>query len=555
MIPTMPRPSPAAPLLRRTSLRPRPRLARLLAPALAWLSTALAPLPTRAGPPSPSPAFESLAATFRREMDNDKPEARLRAMQRAAGAKEPAVVDLLMSGVARELVRRAAAAKAQTETEAALEAALNEITKLNATSPRTGEQIEAYNKRMAKLEAKRDEANARLRELAVDQTEGRGVLDAGVRGIAAVLDALPATLATPAFERVTAAWAGPKSPPDDRVRWVDVASAVKQHPFSARLHDLVVDEAADPRVRVAALEGSIAREEPTALQDAIACLGSGAWNLVAAAVDGLARMHRREAIEPLIELLGRKDAGRTRADAQRALRSLTGQGHGPYRQPWHDWWEGEKARFQMPPKPTAPPAVATPEKGVTFYGVTTPSDKILFILDVSGSMLEPAHPDAAGARADLKRIDLARKELAAAIDLLDESKRFNVILFSHRVVRWQLSPVEGDRSAADKAKRFALDTEAAGGTNIHDALETAFKAANTAADGKSYLAAYDTFFFMTDGTPTAGKLQKPDEILAAVREWNRTAKVVIHCVGVGDAADADFLGRLAAENGGVFVKR
>ena len=68
-------------------------------------------------------------------------------------------------------------------------------------------------------------------------------------------------------------------------------------------------------------------------------------------------------------------------------------------------------------------------------------------------------------------------------------------------------------------------------------------------------AAYDTFFFMTDGTPTAGKLQKPDEILAAVREWNRTAKVVIHCVGVGDAADADFLGRLAAENGGVFVKR
>ncbi len=542
----MPRPSPAAPSL---------RALRVLALALACLAAAAGSGPVLAGPPPSSPAFDALAATFKREMESDKPEARLRAMQRAAGARDPAVVDLLMSGVARELVRRAATAKAQTETEAALEAALNEITKLNATSPRTGEQIEAYNKRMAKLEAKRDESNARLRDLAVDQTEGRGVLDAGVRGIAAVLDALPASLATPAFDRVTAAWATPKSPPDDRVRWVDVASAVKQHPFSARLHDVVIDEAADPRVRIAALEGSIARGEPTALLDAISCLASPAWNLVATAVDGLARMHKREGIEPLIGLLGRKDAGRLRQDAQRALRSLTGQGHGPYQQPWHDWWESEKARFEMPPAPAAPGAAAEPQKGVTFYGVTTPSDKILFILDVSGSMNEPAHPDAAGARADVKRIDLARKELAAAIDLLDESKKFNVILFSHRVVRWQLAAVEGDRSSADKAKRFALETEAAGGTNIHDALEAAFKAANSAADGKSYLAAFDTFFFMTDGTPTAGKLQKPAEILAAVREWNRTAKIVIHCVGVGDAADADFLGTLAQENGGVFVKR
>ena len=550
MIPPMPRPSPAAPLL-----RPPLLLLRAVTLALAVLAGATSATPALAGPPSPSPAFEALAATFKREMDSDKPEARLRAMQRAAGSKEPAAVDLLMSGVARELVRRAAAAKAQTETAAALETSLSEITRLNATSPRTGDQIEAYNKKMTKLEGKRDEANARLRELAVDQTEGRGVLDAGVRGIAAVLDALPPALATPAFERVTAAWAGPKSPPDDRVRWVDVTSAVRQHPFSARLHDVVIDEAADPRVRIAALEGAVARGEPTALVDAIGCLSSTAWNLVATAVEGLARLHKQEAIEPLIALLGRKDAARLRLDAQRALRSLTGQAHGPYQQPWHDWWESEKARFQMPPAAVAPPQAGEAQKGVTFYGITTPSDKILFILDVSGSMLEPAHPDAAGARADVKRIDLARKELSAAIDLLDESKRFNVILFSHRVVRWQLAPVEGERSSADKAKRFAVETEAAGGTNIHDALEMAFKAANTAADGKSYLAAYDTFFFMTDGTPTAGKLQKPDEILAAVREWNRTAKVVIHCVGVGDAADADFLGKLAAENGGVFVKR
>ena len=65
----------------------------------------------------------------------------------------------------------------------------------------------------------------------------------------------------------------------------------------------------------------------------------------------------------------------------------------------------------------------------------------------------------------------------------------------------------------------------------------------------------DTIYFMTDGTPTVGKLKKPEEILAAVREWNRTAHITIHAIGVGAECDAAFLKALADENGGVFVKR
>jgi hypothetical protein len=53
----------------------------------------------------------------------------------------------------------------------------------------------------------------------------------------------------------------------------------------------------------------------------------------------------------------------------------------------------------------------------------------------------------------------------------------------------------------------------------------------------------------------AGKLVKPDDILRVVREWNRTAKITIHCIAVGDACDVDFLKKLAAENYGDFVKR
>ncbi|HVG94950.1 MAG TPA: vWA domain-containing protein, partial [Planctomycetota bacterium] len=61
--------------------------------------------------------------------------------------------------------------------------------------------------------------------------------------------------------------------------------------------------------------------------------------------------------------------------------------------------------------------------------------------------------------------------------------------------------------------------------------------------------------FMTDGTPTAGKVLKRDDILAAVRGWNRTAKITIHSIAVGDACDVEFLKKLADENRGDFVKR
>ncbi len=101
----------------------------------------------------------------------------------------------------------------------------------------------------------------------------------------------------------------------------------------------------------------------------------------------------REAIDPLIAMLGRDDLGRLREDAHRALRSLTGQPHGPYQQPWKDWWADAKAGFTMPPTPADAMTLSAPDKGVTFYGITTFSDRIVFVLDVSGSMLDPARAE------------------------------------------------------------------------------------------------------------------------------------------------------------------
>ena len=92
------------------------------------------------------------------------------------------------------------------------------------------------------------------------------------------------------------------------------------------------------------------------------------------------------------------------------------------------------------------------------------------------------------------------------------------------------------------------------GTNTWEALRVALRDEDV-----------DTIFFLSDGTPTVGKVVDQDEILAEVRELNRWRRVRIHTVALlkgeapasmgaeeNPAASASFMRRLAEENGGDF---
>jgi hypothetical protein len=508
-----------------------------------------------ARPAAAADPFDGLAKTFRDEVATDKAETRLHAFQMVAASKDPRAVDLVIEGVAKEAARRDDLAKAQEKWALELEKVLGDIEKGNASSPQGPREIEAFNKRMKKLTDRRDGLNERLRDVAADLVQERAILSAGAAAAAQVVTGLDEAHVPAALARLEAAWRGPKALPDDPLRWVETMTRLRLPGPGEALSTLARDEAADPRLRAAALEARVTRGDAGAFDDALRALPASSFPVQAAAVEALRRLHRKEAIEPLIDLLAREDLGEIRTRAHRTLRSLTGEKHGPYAQPWRDWWQGARATFVLPEKPTDVAELTRPEKGLTFYGITTFSDRVLFVLDVSGSMLDPAHPDAAGARANDRRIDALRREFAGAVDMLDEKKKFNVLLFNHRVIRYQAGALPGDRPNRDAAKRWASEVEPSSGTNIHDALETAFRLANTAADGKNYLAVFDTIFFMTDGTPTAGKLQKPDLILEAVAQWNRTAHVTVHCIAVGEGADAKFLEALASANHGQFVRR
>ena len=160
---------------------------------------------------------------------------------------------------------------------------------------------------------------------------------------------------------------------------------------------------------------------------------------------------------------------------------------------------------------------------------------------------------------------------------LPDGSTFDVIAFSSDVRPWKKEPQMRSTKTAAEALLWVEKMPADGGTNIGDALETAFKMMGAGLQkDRTEAPAYDTVFFMTDGKPTVGKVTDTRQILGTVRRVNEGRKVRIHVVGMGghgkpaggsplggaggnkdkeDDLDVAFLEALAAQNGGQCVLR
>jgi len=177
----------------------------------------------------------------------------------------------------------------------------------------------------------------------------------------------------------------------------------------------------------------------------------------------------------------------------------------------------------------------------------------------------------AGAR---KKIDILRGEVKRTVTGLPDGATFGVVAFASDVRVWKKEPVVRNGKSAADAIAWVEKTDAIGGTNIYDALEVAFKLAKPSGAQEPL---YDTIFFMTDGTPSVGKVTDTEGILREVRRWNEGKKIRIHVIGMGGHTknpggaggpppmggkklpefdlDEVFLKSLAAMNGGQCVIR
>lgn len=353
----------------------------------------------------------------------------------------------------------------------------------------------------------------------------------------------------------------------------------------------------EPNARIAAVN-AIARalgplvdetkpEKPTA--EAIAATGpvlekfktllarDPVWQVRAAVGEACVALRCRAAIPVLIagleaELLRAKDPWAVDLRLHKLLEGMTGQKVAPgSANPWKDFWKREGAKFAFAANAEQKEAAKKQSDGryQKFFNLEVDSRRVLFVLDFSGSMAEPANlkpktEGGTGAKAveipgvsGITKAQLVVQELKKMVMSLPDGSLFNLIVFSDDVRIWRPDRegrptlVKIDDQARDDLMGSFLDSLSPHGpTNLHGALDKALGLAGRGLYDKWYATSYDTLYVLSDGAPSFGEVTDKDEICRIVREANGLKKVVIHTVTFGDQNDTSFLKKMAEENGG-----
>lgn len=168
----------------------------------------------------------------------------------------------------------------------------------------------------------------------------------------------------------------------------------------------------------------------------------------------------------------------------------------------------------------------------TFYGIRVFERRMMFVLDISGSM-------------DLAE---ARIQLQNAYHALSAEESFNIIAYHHSVFCWKEALAPATAANKQDADQWILRLPGGGSTDIFGALQVSFDKAWQADRA-------ETIYLVSDGLPTAGAVQNPLQILTAVTHWNQGKNIVLHTIGIGPHQDKNFLENLAGQNRGRYFVR
>jgi len=223
--------------------------------------------------------------------------------------------------------------------------------------------------------------------------------------------------------------------------------------------------------------------------------------------------NKADALLKELVLLMREGNLRAKQKSYEAMKAISGQDFGYAPDVWAKWVQDRKlgklsqtGEFQDRERISVG----------TYYKFKIFSDRVLFIIDVSGSMNWPdSHPN---------RIEVAARELIKAVKSLNEKTLFNMATFAGHVATWN---PEGEVPAteANKKKALAWIKRALlprGATNTYAAL----------IEGLEKNPKVDTVFFLSDGIPSTGAYEVPEQILIKLRYANRFRKVIFHTIAV-----------------------
>lgn len=323
----------------------------------------------------------------------------------------------------------------------------------------------------------------------------------------------------------------------------DLDLAIAMHEVLARdptwkVQALALAKASDASLRTVGLDLLRELQAREGLEVAHRSVDHKEWEVRAAAYRFLAEVRELSSIPVLLTRV-EKETGRLEADLDEALFRLTSR-RGLTKVGWENWWRSNRDKHQLPPlelvvRPNTDRVQAGRSAAtVAYFDIPLVSKRVAFLVDVSGSM-------AARIGTDRKhtRLDEARRELAHVFAAIPEDSLCNLIVYETTVKPvWEtLRPARPMQK--DELRKAIEPLKPGGGTNIHDALEQAFRDQDV-----------DTIYLLTDGEPSAGAITNVDDLAAEVQRWNRVRQVVIHTIGIG--VDGPLLKRLATESGGQY---
>ncbi|MCX7703462.1 MAG: VWA domain-containing protein [Planctomycetota bacterium] len=347
----------------------------------------------------------------------------------------------------------------------------------------------------------------------------------------------------------------------------------------------------DEKVKVMILDALSGMSGSDVTQAIIGALRDSSEIVAVSAARALGNRSERESIEPLIDELEKAEkAKRTRIqyEINIALEKITGKSGLEASIDWRNWWSthkdkplgGKQEEIPFTPNPLERKKLET----TSFFGIEIRSKRVIFIIDVSGSMIvadpppenwreetekklrttvvdekerekrmKEAEEQMKKWEEERKRIYRVKKELIKTIKTLSKDVKFNIIAFSDNIQCWKKSLTEATEANRNNAIAWVEKLQADGLTWTDVAIEEAFKDKEV-----------DTIVLLTDGAPThAGGEAKPEwdghqdsrALIAHILEWvrkeNLFRKITIHTLGF-ISANFEFLKKLSAENNGKF---
>lgn len=252
----------------------------------------------------------------------------------------------------------------------------------------------------------------------------------------------------------------------------------------------------------------------------------------------LAAIQVPRSLPVLVDYLGSETEHRLRIEAGKTLCILTQQDLGPSHVSWSAWLRERGAPYLNGTRRLGGGKPGAGQGGGSgyYFGIPLDRSSILFVHDNSLSMRQKL--------GDETRLQRSLEELYKALDALEPTQRFNIVLLANRVWSFETKQVRATKKNVQRAKDWMRYQPIELGTCIYNALDAAFVLAGRGVRDRYYDSEVDTIFLLSDGAPTpylrggrnAAATRSPEKqewILDAVDRWNLFDRVQLHTILLG----------------------